>query len=162
MTVLAVLVVLLALTSCASAPPGPPARPAGLIVQEQFYVPEPDEPLYGTWVNPGLRLPLFYPKLVISPWGLVEYFGSLEDDRYDWRGVSLIVSKWVDEEGSTWYREFSRCSMKGFYAGHAFNLVRVSAQGSVLEFVYGNLGWPEPRELDPDMNPTYVRYRRLE
>jgi hypothetical protein len=156
------LVILLGLSGCATQPPSAQQEPGGLLVQAEFYVPSPAELLYGTWVNPELRLPLFYPKLVIHSWGLVEYFGSVDDDLYDWRGASIIVSKWVDESGATWYREFSRCSIKGFYAGHAFNLFRVSGQGTVLEFIYGNLGWPEPRDLDPATNPTYVKYRRLE
>jgi hypothetical protein len=165
-----VVVSALVLACCATNPP--PAQPGvagalpslqdGLLVQEEFYVPRQDEPLYGTWVNPALRLPVFYPKIILGPWGLIEYFGSPEDDVFDWRGTSIIVSRWTGGEGETWYRTFTRCSLKGFYAGHTFDLVRIGDNGRTLEFIYGNLGWPQPQDLDPASNPTYVRYRRLE
>jgi len=153
-----VLLLPLVLAACVSTQ----APPSGLLVPKEFYVPAADEPLYGTWVNPEYRPPLLYPKVVIHPWGLVELFRSLTSTAYDWRGTSIIVEKWTDEAGNIWYKEFSRCSLKGFYSGHTFGLDRLSDDGKTLETIFGNISWPIPAEMDPDKNTTYAKYRRLE
>jgi hypothetical protein len=160
MKVLPIIFVLVPLifASCVSTPA--PSSP--LLVPKEFFVPAADEPLYGIWVNPGHRPPLFYPKAVIHPWGLVELFRSLDSTTYDWRGTSIIVQKWPDAEGNIWYKEFSRCSLKGFYSGHAFYLDKLSPDGNTLETIFGNIGWPTPADMDPNTNTTYAKYRRLE
>ena len=105
---------------------------------------------------------IVYPKVVIHPWGLVELFDSPTSTSHAWRNASAIVHKWTDEHGTIWYREYARCSVKGFYAGHALYLSRLSKDGQTLETIFGNVGWPDPAEMDPVANTTYVRYRRLE
>ena len=147
----------LLLAGCLTTPSPPPNR---LLVPENFLAPAATEELFGTWVNPELRPPTFYPKLINHPWGLTEMFGSLADEIYDWRGTSTIVEKWTDAEGYVWYREFVRCSLKNFYSGHGFYLDRISPDGKTLECIYGNLAWPDGSEMDPATNGTYAKYRR--
>jgi hypothetical protein len=149
------------LTGCASQP-APEITPHALFVPEQFYVPEAQEELYGSWVVTKTHQTIVYPKMVIHPWGLVELFESTSSTSYAWRGSSTIAQKWTDEAGNIWYKEFFRFSMKGFYAGHAYNLLRISADSRILESIFGNVGWPESSEMDPESNTTHIRYQRLE
>lgn len=144
---------------CASQP-SESAAPAGPLVAEPFYASADGEPLYGTWLNPGNKPPTFYPKVISHPWGLVEYFQTPSSTTYAWRGTSTIVERWTDERGATWYKEFIRCSLKGFYSGHSFSLDRISPDGTTLECIFGNLDWPSPSEMDPDLNTTYVIFHR--
>ena len=142
------------LGSCATAPA---ARPAG---KREFYVPAVDEVLYRTWLNPALEAPEFPPKLILYPWGLVEQFAHVDDAVASWTGTSIIVQRWVDDSGSTWYREYRRGSQApGF---RPYFLDKVSGDETTLESVSSNSGWPSPSELGASANPSYVIYRRLE
>ncbi len=155
---LPVLLVALLLSGCVTMEP----ERGALMVQKEIFVQAPNEGLYGTWVNPDLRPPVFYPRLVVHPWGLYEAFQTLTSRTYAWRGTSAIVEKWTDAEGNTWYKEFVRCSLKGFYTGHAFYLERLSRDGNTLECIFGNIGWPRPSDMDPETNTTYAKYTRQE
>ena len=151
-----VLFVALLLTGCATDEP----HPGGLLVQKEIFVPGPSEELYGTWVNPELKPPVFYPKQVIHPWGLFEVFQTMTSTTYAWRGITTIVEKWTDADGTIWYKEFVRCSLKGFYTGHVFCLDRLGKDGRTVESISSNLGWPGQAEMDPETNATYVKYVR--
>jgi hypothetical protein len=160
--ILRISITALLLAGCTSLPT-PEVASQVILVPEQFYVPDTQEQLYGSWMVTKTHLTTFvYPKMVIHSWGLVEFFESVSSTSYAWRGSSTIVQKWTDEAGNIWYKEFFRLSMKGFYAGHAYNLLRISADGRILESIFGNVGWPEPSEMDPESNTTYVQYQRLE
>lgn len=145
---------LILLAGCATVPT---ARTAG---KRPFYVPAVDEVLYRTWVNSELRVPEFPGKLILYPWGLVEQFAGPSDAAATWTGTSIIVERWTDEEGNTWYREYRRGSQAPGFA--SFVLDRVSADETVLESVSGPSAWPRPSELGASVNPTYVKYWRLE
>ena len=159
--ILRISITALLLAGCTSLP-APEITHPELLVPEQFYVPEAQEQLYGSWVVTKTHLTIVYPKIVIHPWGLVEFFESTSSTSYAWRGSSAIMQRWADEAGNIWYKEYFRLSMKGFYAGHAYNLLRISADGRILESIFGNTGWPEPSEMDPESNTTYIKYQRLE
>jgi hypothetical protein len=130
--------------------------------QREFYVPAVDEGLFGTWVNAEYGSPSPAPKLVIYAWGLVEWFAGASDKTSSWVGTSIVVEKWMDEQGDTWYKEFRRDSGGSLSGGQAFVLDRVGSNGMVLESIYGTSGWPSPSEMAPGRNPTYVTYRRQE
>ncbi|MBN1837429.1 MAG: hypothetical protein JW820_16360 [Spirochaetales bacterium] len=128
----------------------------------EFYVPEVDESLYGTWVNPGYELPGCAARLTIHPWGLVEWFACVADTAPSRIGTSLIVERWTDEGGNTFYREYRQVRAQESEGGYAFVLARVSRDEQRLEFVVGAYGWPTQAEIDPGLNPTYATYRRAE
>ena len=44
------------------------------LAQKHFYKPAVDEELFGTWVNPEPNPPTVAQKLVVYPWGLVEWY----------------------------------------------------------------------------------------
>jgi hypothetical protein len=128
----------------------------------EFYVPEVDESLYGTWVNPAYQPPGPAAKLIIYPWGLVEVFEGVTDTVFSRTGTSIIVDRWTDQAGNIWYKEYRRNSRKEINDGSAFVLARISSNEEVLEFVSGVEGWPNLSNLDPDLSPTYVIYRRFD
>jgi len=130
--------------------------------QREFYVPAVDEGLFGTWVNPEYGPPGPAPKVVIYAWGLVEWFAGTADRTSSWVGTSIVVEKWIDDQGNTWYKEFRRDSRGSPYGGQAFVLDRIGSDGLMLDSIYGASGWPSPSEMVPRRNPTYVTYRRQE
>ncbi len=129
--------------------------------QRLFFVPARDEGLYGTWVNKEYSPPGAAPKMSLTPWGFVEWFAAVDAADHARVGSSIIVERWVDERGDVWYRELRRASPGNSFADYARVLDRVSGDGQVLESVTGTSAWPVPSDLDPDRNPTYVRYLRL-
>jgi len=99
-----ILLILYILGGCASTGTTT-SPPAG---QKEFYVPAVDEELFGTWVNEDYRPPSFTPKVIIYPWGLVEWFADIQDKVSSWIGTSIVVEKWTDEQGATWYKDYRR------------------------------------------------------
>jgi hypothetical protein len=151
----------LLLAGCTSAPPRR-GVPQGLLVPEDFSAAVAEEENSGTWLVVETNLSIVYPKIVIHSWGLVEQFDSPASESYAWRNTSATVQKWQDASGNVWCKNYARFSMKGFYSGQAFYLTRLSSDRQTLETIFGNLGWPDPAEMDPESNTTYVRYQRLE
>jgi hypothetical protein len=146
------------LGSCAT-PAAAPRTPPG---QKEFFIPSPDEELFGTWLldSPG---PAGAPaRLKIYPWGLLEGSAEANAAAIDWRGTSLIDLAWTDAQGNRWFREYRRGSGSGPYDGKAFVLDRVSADGLVLESVFSLSGWPQPTGPELAGDPTFLRYWRLE
>ena len=72
------------------------------------YVSKPDEELYGTWINDGIR----YQKLVVSAGGVKEYLG-VEDTQPDMETTEQIIARWKDGDGNIWYKTFEL-----FTSGH--------------------------------------------
>lgn len=130
------------------------------MAQKYFYVPAVGEEFFGTWVNPELRSPVYARKLRCYPWGLIEWYNEVDGTVYDWRGTSTTVEKWTDDAGNTWYRNFERWAIKDAYGNTVYNLLRVSSDGQTLEYIWAGSDWPNPAEMDPNLNTTYVKYRR--
>jgi hypothetical protein len=72
------------------------------------YVPKPNEELYGTWINEGIR----YHKLVVFAGGVKEYLG-VADAEPDMETTEQISAKWKDGDGNIWYKTFEL-----FISGH--------------------------------------------
>ncbi|MBN1837427.1 MAG: hypothetical protein JW820_16350 [Spirochaetales bacterium] len=140
----------------------PDEVPEGLLVPEELYVLPTSEEPHGTWIATETHLSFVFPKIVIHPWGLVEQFETPTSAVYARRNTSVTVQRWRDGSGNIWSKKFARFSIKGFYSGHAFYLTRLSSDGQTLETIFGNVGWPDPAEMVPEKNTTYVKYRRLE
>ena len=154
--VAAVFLLSLVLAACATTGASSGVSPA----QKYFYVPAVGEEFFGTWVNPELRSPVYARKLRCYAWGLIEWYNEVDGTVYDGRGTSTVVEKWTDETGNIWYRNFERWALEDAYGSTVYNLLRVSSDGQTLEFVWAGTGWPNPADLDPDQNTTYVKYRR--
>ena len=154
--VAAVFLLSLVLAACATTGAASGVSPA----QKYFYVPAVGEEFFGTWVNPELRSPVYARKLRCYACGLIEWYNEVDGTVYDGRGTSTVVEKWTDETGNIWYRNFERWALEDAYGSTVYNLLRVSSDGQTLEFVWAGTGWPNPADLDPDQNTTYVKYRR--
>jgi hypothetical protein len=146
----------LVLAACATTGAASGVSPA----QKYFYVPAVGEEFFGTWVNPELRSPVYARKLRCYAWGLIEWYNEVDGTVYDGRGTSTVVEKWTDEAGNIWYRNYERWAHEDAYGNTVYNLLRVSSDGQTLEFVWAGTGWPNPADMDPDHNTTYVKYRR--
>jgi hypothetical protein len=135
-------------------------EPEPSILQKEFYIPAVDEELYGTWVSPENQPPETVPNLIIYPWGLIEGFSSSSEPV--WKGTSIIVEKWRDEDGNIWCKELRMWSNEKAYGGKAYVLNRISSGENILETIYSAAGWPSISEMVPEGNPTYTMYRRQE
>jgi hypothetical protein len=123
----------------------------------QYYVPGPNEELYGTWISleySGFSSG-YCQKMVFDDWGFAYNYLRITDTTSLDRWTSTIVDKWTDSEGGVWYREFEQCP--GFYT--CLQLIRIREGGELLEWVYNFTRFPVESDLNPD-NITYRTYRR--
>jgi hypothetical protein len=146
------------LWSCATTASVPRTPPG----QKEFFIPAPDEELFGTWLLDSPATAGAPGRLKIYSWGLLECATQPDAAVIDWQGTSLIDLAWTDAKGSRWFREYRRYSDRQPHEGGEFVLSSVSADGLVLESVFSLSGWPQPTDLDLAGDPTFLRYRRLE
>ena len=123
-----------------------------------FYVPKPNEEIYGTWVNKDYssivrRRPQ---KIVIHFWGYWEDYNKVTDATSIQRGTLTLVDKWINSEGNICYKAYWR-SGESKYGD--FMLHKISNSSSVIEYIYNSYMWPTEAELNPD-NPNYRIYYR--
>jgi hypothetical protein len=91
------------------------------------YVPKPNEELYGTWINEGIR----YQKLVISAGGVKEYLG-VADAEPDMETTEQISVKWKDGDGNIWYKTFE-LFIRGHLKGTKMQYLWKISNGSQIE-----------------------------
>lgn len=91
------------------------------------YVPKPDEELYGTWINEGIR----YQKLVVAAGGVKEYL-NVADAEPDMETTEKISAKWKDGDGNIWYKTFELFT-KGHLRGIKMQYLWKISNGSKLE-----------------------------
>jgi len=91
------------------------------------YVPKPDEELYGTWINDGIR----YKKLVVFAGGVKEYLG-VADAEPNMGTTETIIAKWKDEDGNIWYKTFELFT-SGHLKGIKMQYLWKISNGSKLE-----------------------------
>ena len=84
------------------------------------YVPTPDEEIYGTWINEGIK----YQKLVISAGGIKEYLG-VADAEPGMETTEQISAKWKDADGNIWYKTlglYIRGHLKGIKSQYLWKI----------------------------------------
>lgn len=124
---------------------------------------KPDDPLFGTWVNDQHEKlgNIWFAKKVFFPDGRELGFDYIADTE-PYREYRISIDKaWIDATGSHWYQihhigwQYTNKEMKV----ESFDLIRINAQGTVLEQVIGRFDYPD--ELSPtDIN--YVLYYKKE
>jgi hypothetical protein len=130
-----------------------------------FHLPEKQEELFGTWVNPlyetqGAKDSTHDPKLVIHDTGFLESFSGISLETTNDTGVMIIVKKWRRGD-HTWYVTFYRSS----YGGDSLSLARLSEDNTVMEsfwvspYVAGQEETLVEENMSPD-HPHYKVYRR--
>jgi hypothetical protein len=130
--------------------------------QRGFYLPAKVEELEGTWVTrsqPGAKAE---EKLVYHWWGYFETFRFADDKIPFARGTSTIVDKWVDDEGSIWYREL--CRFDWVSRTVFFRLIKLGDDARMWESVQSTIDFPSPKDLAAAdrLQKGYRTFHRLE
>jgi hypothetical protein len=109
----------------------------------QFQLPEKDEPIYGTWVNPEYSGEnyLYAQKWVYLNWGYGKELAKVDDTDplYEW--TFILVEKRIDRIGNIWYKVLNQWA-----SGRDYDLIRISKDLETLECVTG-AGFPEEGSL---------------
>jgi hypothetical protein len=125
-----------------------------------FYVPKPNEEIYGTWVNKEYSGTLLahYQKWVFRFWGYAEQYNNIADNVSVFQNTFFLVDKWSDSEGNICYKVYIQ---EGSYKYGWFAFVKISMGGTVFEYTDAAypLMWPTEADLNPD-NPKYRIYYR--
>ena len=125
-----------------------------------FYVPNPKEELYGTWVNKEYSgtLLAYYQKWVFRFWGYAKQYNNVADKLSVFQNTFFLVDKWSDSEGNIWYKIYIQ---EGSWKYGWFAVVKFSKGGTVFEYTDAAypLMWPSEADLEPD-NPKYRIYHR--
>jgi hypothetical protein len=111
-----------------------------------FYEPSPNEVMFGTWVNtensggPGKPQ-----KIVSHPWGAYDIYMLATNKTPNYRGSRIIVDKWLDSKGNTWYKIYNRENWtdKAIWA-----LERVNKDGKFKEYVWSHIDFPSEADLN--------------
>jgi hypothetical protein len=111
-----------------------------------FYVPRTDEVIFGTWVNTEYSGQEQWPQKFINyRWGSYDVFMQAKLQNPSFKGSGIIVDKWEDAEGNTWYKMYSRenWTSKGFFA-----VEKINKDGNVEEFVWKFGSFPTEDDLN--------------
>ena len=123
----------------------------------KFSIPAYDEPFYGTWVNTRYAGSNWKTtqKLIHSNWGYGEVFKKADDKDPSTRFTFILVEKWTDATGNTWYRELEQ-----FSAGRNYFLCRISRDGRTLERIMRTSGFPAESDMGPGYPNYWIYYRK--
>jgi hypothetical protein len=118
-----------------------------------FRLPDRNEPIYGTWINKDYsgNLAEYAQKWVYRAWGYAEAYNRAADANPSLRWTFILVEKWEDSFGNTWYKEFDQSSDEISYL-----LVRVSSDRRKLEVMINLRAFPAESEMNPK---DYDKYR---
>ena len=122
----------------------------------KFQIPTDNEPFYGTWVNPEYAGTTWktLQKFVYFSWGDAESFKKVSDEKRFGTFNFILVEKWADSKGNTWYRELEQA--KGV---RNYGLCRISKDGKTMEAVFRSSGFPAESDLGPN-SPNYYLFHR--
>jgi hypothetical protein len=117
----------------------------------KFQIPADNEPYHGTWINKEYAGTDWRTtqKNVNHSWGDAESFLKIADEKPFGRFTYILVEKWTDSKGNTWYKELEQR-----LGGKSFHLCRVSKDGNTLEKIWRSAGFP----TESDMNPKFPNY----
>ena len=123
----------------------------------QFYVPGYLEPIYGTWVNEEYAGNTYYPqKFVVFNWGYTENYYKMTDKSCSGRNTFILIERWEDAEGNTWYKDYEQTSN----GGRCYYLNRISKDGKTYELMYYPRQLPKENTMDPSAANYRIFYRQ--
>ena len=123
----------------------------------RFRLPELNEPIVGTWINESyLGLADHNPKWVFHNWGYGETFDNVSDNSPTYRWTYILVEKWKDADGNTWYKRYDQ-HVTGCRECY---LVKINKNGSILEFMYYGTRFPDKLKLDQDSDQYRIFYSK--
>ncbi len=121
----------------------------------RFQIPADNEPYYGTWFNKEYTGPRAVQKRIYYSWGYIENFHQVADEKASSRATFILVEKWIDAKGNTWYRVLEQA-----LGGKGYVLSKISKDGKMIEQIWRSSGFPAESDLTPQY-PNYWTYRRL-
>jgi len=124
------------------------------------YVPQPNEELYGTWTN-DVKIPH---KRIVTADGIKRYLNT-SDTTPMYEESLTIDKKWVDADGSIWYKTYGKQTAGPHVGSHWLGLEKISKDGSVYESTWVWTGQNEfdpnnyPSKIDPNEPEAYIYHR---
>jgi hypothetical protein len=116
----------------------------------------PEDPLFGTWVNAEYdRAERFsIAKAVILPSGKKRQYQHIGDSEPCWECQLSFEDAWVDADGNRWYKKrwVGWIYPSGASRNEGYSLSRVSGDGTILEGVNAEYGYP------PELSTQGPRY----
>jgi hypothetical protein len=117
--------------------------------EKGFYIPTRDEVIHGIWINMDYSGDSAQAqKIVMSHWGHYEIYTLVKNLTANYTGTFILVDKWIDPEGNTWYKDYVR------NASHVmFELDKISNNGTIWEYVYYSQAHPTEDQKSTDGTP---------
>ena len=111
-----------------------------------FIEPSPYEENIGTWVNTEYSGGSYMPqKFVDYYWGGYDIYMLATNKTPDYRGCGIIVDKWKDAAGNTWYKKYN---LEDWTTNAIWAIVKVSKDGKVKEFVWQYFDFPSENDMN--------------
>jgi len=125
-----------------------------------LFLPTQYESIYGIWVNPDTDS--WFQKVNIWNWGLVETYSEVGDSKPWSRETMIMLAKWKDAEGATWYRTYEK--IEGAVTPTLY-LYKVSQDGKMLESIHEMYfsSADEAKMVEANLssdNPHYAVFRK--
>jgi hypothetical protein len=123
----------------------------------KFMIPTYNEPFYGTWINTKYdgSSAKTAQKFVYSNWGYAEGFKKVSDETPFSKFTFILVEKWTDAKGNTWYRELEQGK-----AGKNYLLCRISKDGTTLEQIWRSSAFPAESDMGSGYPNYWIFYRK--
>jgi hypothetical protein len=99
--------------------------------QQQPYVAQKNEEIYGTWIGISKQTPV--QKVVINQDGIFYYY-NIPDKTPMSAGKLTLTAKWTDAEGNIWYKTFTTYTSGTLNGYNLEQLYKLSKAGSVMEY----------------------------
>jgi hypothetical protein len=127
------------------------------VTEEEFYIPDSREEIYGTWVNTDYSGRSFQPQKIVNyHWGAYDIFMKADNDLVSYKGALTIIDKWTDSEGNIWYKSYFK---ENSTSGVNFELGKFSNNGNTWEFVFDSIVFPTEDQMN-SAGPHYKIYYR--
>jgi hypothetical protein len=124
--------------------------------EKGFYIPTRDDVIHGIWINMDYSGDAFQAqKIVMSHWGYYEIYPLVENLTASSTGTFILVDKWIDTEGNTWYKDYVRNASRVM-----FELDKISNNGTIWEYVYYSQAFPTEEQMNPDGPNYHIYYRQ--
>ena len=128
-----------------------------VVAEKEFYIPQFDEELHGTWINEEYNSTAYKGKKRLYPWGYYEDYRPADSEVVLYKGTFVIVDKWTDLEGNTWYKTYYRISGSSTVI---HELDKISNNGNTWEYAYTTTHFPSESKLYPDNTRYRIYYRQ--
>jgi hypothetical protein len=112
----------------------------------------------GTWINEEYNSRYKYAKLVMHTDGTWDGYNRTSDTELWSYGYYVIVDKWTDSEGKSWYK--MHVWEGDMFEGHpgAYEINNFSESGKVWESISDRFAFPT--EIDKSHSKYYILYRQ--